>query len=392
MKLLGFKYLARQRILTLALIFTLTSMLFSITAFSFLGFYNGFNAYLGEGGDTVAIYYRGGRTPFTGLVPTYLAERMSSINGVLATSPEVIAPCVIKDESIFARGILPEEFSKINALTMIEGDMLALADANCANVGKGLSKRLGLKLADKVLFFGVLGETYLELQIKGIFESLSPLDDEVLVPLYVAQWLRSVDYSQVTLIRVKIDSDQVSPSTLLEEIAKEAAQSGTSEETEEKPVEEVIPLVKTSFKLEAVGVEEAQKFMKTYLDRYGVTKEALIILSIMVFFFAGASVASASTTLMQQHKHEIEVLRSVGASGKTIKADLLVKVLLWALAASATGTMLAAVALVVFEKSSYLQVLSHRILFQLDPLIISLNFILISLLVAVSIARSSVKQ
>ena len=81
MRLLGFKYLKRQRVLILALIIILSSMLFSVTALSLLGFYKGFTAYLGEGEDIVAVYDRKSRTPFTGLVPAYLAERVSALNG-----------------------------------------------------------------------------------------------------------------------------------------------------------------------------------------------------------------------------------------------------------------------------------------------------------------------
>lgn len=54
MKLIGFfKYLERKRTLTLAVILTLSSMLFSLRVLSLLGFYRGFTAYLGEGGDIV---------------------------------------------------------------------------------------------------------------------------------------------------------------------------------------------------------------------------------------------------------------------------------------------------------------------------------------------------
>jgi len=387
MRLISFRYLRRQRILTLAFILTLASTLFSITAFSLLGFYKGFNAYLGEGEDVVAIYERRSRTPFTGTVPMYLAEQISPIKGVLASSPEVIGPCIVKSESIFIRGIIPEEFSKLNPLTIVEGDMLELTDVNFAIVGKGLAEGLNLKPGDKVLALGVLADRYVEVQVKGIFESQSTMDDEALVPLYVGQWLRGIDYGHVTLIRVKIDKDQLSSCDLLNVIAKEAskpAQTGLGKE-EEKQAEGIIPVVKTSFNLEDIGVEEAQSFMRSYLDKYGVTKEALLILSIMVFILASASVASASTTLIQEHKREIEVLRSLGASKKTLKTDLIVKILSWSLAASAAGILLAAATLTVIGESGYLQVLSHRVLYQLDPLIVALNFVLVSMLVATSI-------
>jgi len=395
MRLRGFKYLQRQRILTLALILTLTSTLFLITAFSLLGFYKGFNAYLGEGEDIVVIYETKGRTPFTGTVPTYLAERINSMEGVLASSPEVIAPCVVKSESIFMRGVIPNEFSTLNPVTILEGNMLELTDVNSAIVGKGLAERLDLKPGDRILVLGVLADRYLELQVKGIYESQSPMDDEALVPLYVGQGLRGMDYNYVTVIRIKIDRVELSPSKLSKEIATLAskhAQTATSEEETEKPAERILPIVEMRFKPEDIGVKEAQKFMKSYLNRYGVTKETLLILSITIFILASASVANASATLIRQHKHEIGVLRSLGASKKTIKTDLLVKLLSWSLAASAAGIALAAATLTVIGESGYLQVLSHRVLFQFDPLTVALNFILVFLLVAITITRSDLKH
>ena len=47
---------------------------FLVNGPNLLGFYKGFTAYLGEGEDIVAVYDRKSRTPFTGLVPAYLAE------------------------------------------------------------------------------------------------------------------------------------------------------------------------------------------------------------------------------------------------------------------------------------------------------------------------------
>lgn len=389
MRLISFRYLRRQRIITLALILTLASALFSITSLSLLGFYKGFNAYLGEGEDIVAIYETRSRTPFTGIVPTYLAERINSMGGVLASSPEVIAPCIVKGEAIFMRGVMANEFSKLDPLIIVEGDMLELTDVDSAIVGKRLAERLDLRPGDEVLVLGVLAERYLELRIKGIYESQSPMDDEALVPLYAGQWLRGIDYNYVTVIRVKIDRAELSPSKLSKEIATLAskpAQTSTGEEGE-KPAERFLPIVETSFKPENIGVKEAQRFVRSYLNRYGVTKEALLILSIIVFILASASIARATTTLLRQHKHEIGVLKALGASKKTIKTDLLVKLLSWSLVASAMGTLSATATLYVIGERGYLQVLSHRILFQLDPLAITLNFILVSLLVAISIVR-----
>ncbi len=389
MKLTGFRYLKKQRILTLTLILTASSMLFSLTAFSLQGFYRGFTAYLGEGEDIITIYNPKTRTHFTSLVPAYLAEKISMLKGVLASSPEALIPCTVNGEALFLRGIIPKEFTKLTPLKILEGNMLELADVNSIILGKNAAQKLGLNTNDKVLVLGVLSDRYLELQVKGIFTSNSAMDDEVLAPLYVGQWLRRADYGQVTLIRVKIDRSQISPSDIMEMIAKEASEptSPTQGEETSPPEETVIPQIIVRFKIEDVGVEEARKFMKNYLDRYGLTREALLVLSAAVFLFSSISIAAAAKTVITQHKGEIAVLRSVGASKKLLKRDILTKLLAWSLIASTIGITLAAVAFKIIQENSYLQVLSHTIPFQLDPLVIALNIILSITLVSISVLR-----
>jgi ABC-type lipoprotein release transport system permease subunit len=391
MRLLGFKYFKRQRVLTLALIITVSSMLFSLTALSLLGFYRGFTAYLGEGKDIVAVYDRKSRTPFTGLVPAYLAERISALNGVLAGSPEAIAPCIVKGESTFLRGIIPEAFTKLNQVTMVEGTMLGLDDLNSAVVGKNVAERLRLKLNDKILVLGVLSDRYLELQVKGIFVSHTPMDDEILAPLHVGQWLRGTDYGHVTLIRFKIDRDAITPSRIFEEIAKEASEPSPPPSTapgQQPP--SITPRIIARFRVEDIGVEEAYNFMRSYMDRYGLTRESLLILSAMVFLFSSFSIAAASKTILAQHKGEINVLRSMGASKRLLKRDMLIKLLPWSIAASSLGLAMAAAVLTVIQGSGHMQVLSHTVPLQIDPLVVALNFILVTLLVSVSILRSDV--
>jgi hypothetical protein len=198
-------------------------MLFSLTALSLLGFYRGFTVYLGEGEDIVAVYDRGSRTPFTGLVPAYLAEKIGALSGVLACSPEAIAPCIVKGEAFFLRGIMPEGFMKLNQLTMMGGRMLEVGDLNCMVVGRNAAERLRINIGDKMLVLSVLADRYVELHVKGIFVSHSPLDDEILTPLHVGQWMRGADYGYVTLIRFKIDRSAITLSRILEEITREAS-------------------------------------------------------------------------------------------------------------------------------------------------------------------------
>lgn len=386
MKLAGFRYFKSRRLLTLALLVTLSSTLFSMTAFTLMGYYRGLYAYLGEGENVIAIYDRKSRTPFTGIVPAYLAETVGRVNGVLAVSPEVIIPCVVKDQSVFLRGIIPENFLKLNQLTVVRGEMLGMEDLNSAMVGERIAERLNLNPGDRILVTGVLADNCFELQVKGVFRSDSPIDDELIAPLHVGQWLRGVGYSQVTLIRVKIDRSLISQASIYEAIAKVASEPESSSGSSQKPSEQpIMPWTWLRFQAGSIGVEEAQKFMEGYMERYGVSRESLLILSAMVFLFSSATVALAAETVIVQHEGELAVLRSIGSSKRLLKADILVKLLPLSAAASLVGVIAAMTILSVIQGYGCLQVLSHAAPLQLDPMILALNFILVLLLVSSSV-------
>lgn len=393
MSLLGLKYIRKQRLLILVLMLTMASALFSVTAFSFLGFYQTFNSYLGEEADVIAIHDRRSSTPFTGLVPMYIATRIQSMEGVLASSPEVVAPATMNEASIFLRGIIPNHFTQLTKITMIHGNPLKLEDTNFAIAGTRLAERLNLKVGNKILVFSILTERYLELEIKGVFESKTPVDDEILVPIYVGQWLRGADYAYATIIRFKIDRSKLSTESLWGAIAEEVKPPGPGTEKPPQPGQAagIMPIPRVGFKPGDIGVEEAQVFMASYLNRYGVTANTLLILSIIVFALASASTFTASQTLIQQHLPEIGVLRSVGMSKKSLKIDLTAKILPYSLTASLTGMAIAVAALLAIDRISHMRALSHTISLQPSPIIMVLNIALTLLTTAISIARSTVR-
>jgi ABC-type lipoprotein release transport system permease subunit len=397
MSLFRFKYLRRQRILTLIVILTLTSTLFSITAYSFFGFYNGFTSYVGEGKDIIAIYSKISRSPFSGLVPIAITNEIAGLKGVIATSPETIAPCIINGKSVFIRGVLPQELSKLNVLTLIQGDNLNLNDTNSAIIGKSLSERLNLKTGDKIILLSVLSEKYVQLQVKGIFQSHSSLDDEAIVPIYIGQWLRGVSYNEVTLVRAKINLDQTSANQLYQEVVNKtapttASPSPTPKSEARQELETLVPLMQTNLNTGNIGIEAAQQFMTNYLDRYGISKDAIVILSFMVLILASGTATCAVTLFIKQHASDIDIIRSIGVSRRKLKIDLSIKMLIWSLIATTMGTLISATILIIFQQLGYLLVLSHAITFQLDPLIIAANFILISALISINIARTELKQ
>ena len=377
MRLLGFKYFNKYRIALLALILTLTSTLFTITALSLLGFYEGFNTYLGEGEDIVVIYDKGSRTPFTGLVPTYLADNISLVNGVLAYSLETIAPCMVNGYPVFIRGVIPRSFFNLTRITMVNGLNIELNDTSSIIVGLNAANRLKLNPGDKVMVLGVLNNQYLELTVKGIYISYSPLDDEVIAPLYVGQWLRGIDYNLATLIRVKADRNRFDLSGL---IKAEDRISG-----EDKPSSKPLPVFHLPSGSKLIGVEEAYKFMRSYLDKYGLTRETIMITATIIFIFASISFLNAQLAFISQHEYEVNVLRALGASWRALRLDLIVKFLPLSIISSIAGFLIGTIILIAANSNNYIQLLLHRITLQLNPLILALNIILAAMLTIVGI-------
>jgi ABC-type lipoprotein release transport system permease subunit len=221
--------------------------MFLVTAFSFLSLYNGFTEYIGEEDGVIALHGNRGSTPLTTIVPTYLSENVSRLNGVIASSPEVIAPVTMDDIAVFIRGINPEEFTKLTTLTIINGESLSINDSAATIVGKNLAHKLNLHVGDKILVYGLLSKTYAELTIKGIYASESIIDDESLVPLYVGQWLRGISYNYVSIIRMKLDYTLTNIDTIYAELAKNATVStpaptlSPTSNTNQKSLNELIP-------------------------------------------------------------------------------------------------------------------------------------------------------
>lgn len=392
--LLRFRYLRFKHFLVFLTILTLASALFSFTALSFLGFYNSFNAYLGEDQNVIAVYNRQSRTPFTGTLPAYLTNQVSAVNGVLGCSPETITPCMVNEQVFFIRGVIPQEFSTLNAVKMIEGNYLRLTDLNSIILGVRLADRLNVNLYDRVLVFGVLADQYVELQVSGIYLANSSMDDECLVLLNVGQFLRGVSYNYVSLIRVKINPDVVSSDIIYEELVNKAVQpSGTSKSTfDQSPkYREILPWSTATFLMSELGVGSPQRFMQSYLDKYGVTEQTLILLSVVVCFFVSATVLFAAQTFLQQHRGEISVLRSMGASKRTLKLDIFCKVFPWSFASAGVGLLVAILFLSVLQEFVSLSILSHNVTFSPSPTVLLMCFVLMSALASLSIAFLEIK-
>lgn len=388
---LPFRYLRWRRILAFMTVLVLSSILSSITALSLISFYKGVSAYMGEEKGITVLYDTKSRTPFTGLIPAFLADKAIMMKEVSACSPEVITPCIVKGKPVFLRGVLLEEFLKISAISIIDGQMLNAGDINSVIIGRRASERIGVEAGDKILVIGVLSPVCFELRVKGIFKSDGPLEDEIIAPLHIGQWLRGTGYNYVTIIRVKGGCINFQE-TILKPIAEETAKPDRPEKRDSSggKLSEHVAAQWTAirFRAEDIGIRETEEFMRDYMERYGVTRESILILSIATIIFSGATILLAAETLISQHSDEIGVLRSIGASRKLLKRDIIFKLFPVFLTATVLGITAAIALLDIVLERGMLQVLFHNIQLQVDVFALILIASAILAVIIVGVWRS----
>jgi ABC-type lipoprotein release transport system permease subunit len=260
-------------------------------------------------------------------------------------------------------------------------------------IGKNVADRLNLNVGDEALVFSSVADRYLSLKIGGVFLFDSGMDDEVFVLLSVGQWLRFSDYNHVTLIRVKTNPEIVTSAQVYEALSKSVqnqtvSSTVSSSSSQYANYQSLISWVPINFNIDQLSVTSTQTIMKSYLDRYGVTKEALSILSVLVFLLSSLTVVAATQTLLRQHKAEVETLQFVGASKRTLKLDILFKLLPASFLACGLGAFIAYVLLGWLNSKGFLSVLAHGLTLSFDPLVLMLNFVLVLSLVSFGVLRS----
>ncbi len=210
----------------LFLIISLSLLASSLSSFSLgviLGLIDSSSGYLGGGENVLVIYNEKARTPYTGRVPLYLEENLKKLDGVLEVSPEVITPTMVEKEIVMCRGADLSKFLNFQDLSLDVGDYWSKQDYNApvAIAGASLANRLKLSVGSTIRVHSTMVDFNVKIRIVGIFSSQnSLLNDELLIPLQLAQKFAYDAFNHVTLFQVRYDPNVISKENLLK-IVKE---------------------------------------------------------------------------------------------------------------------------------------------------------------------------
>jgi len=326
--------------------------------------------------NVYVIYDRKSSTPFTGLVPLALTANLSNAEGVLEVSPEVVVPVRIRSQYLVLRGVTPS-FFKITKLELVEGAELRDIDEYVALVGVKAAEALGVSVGDRLIVLSVFRSIYVELEVVGVYRADPPLDGEVIAPLPVGQWLRGVDYSYVTQIRIMIDPERFDTSTITE-IQGEHIAGG------EETWKGFIPLRAVKVKPGVVGGTSSRRFMEGYLARYGLDPISINVASITTAVLAGLTIVYAAIVIVMMQRSQTVVFTLVGAKEAIVKTTIIMKLLAGTVLASVAGFLLAYTYLDVSLKG--VKIVYHGIIVGLNPELLALEVVIVLALTAMGVA------
>ena len=369
------------------------SAIVAFTACISLGVFHTMSNLLTTGaGDVMIIYGADAMSPQTSVISLSIYGELMSMEGVEAISPEVVSVAVLlNDVPIVVRGVDPGSVGDFVDLKMLDGVFISGDRYFEAALGLEASRRLGLKTGERVLLRSILTRNFIEVEIVGVYESKTSLDDEILIPIQAAQWLRGLPPNAVSMMRIKIDENLLSQ----EKLSKVVGGGGAGESVVSR-ASRIIGLLFSASQGTPPSryvVRSAIESMQEFVAREIKLNEASFW-SIAMLVFAGSTstIILASTLFILDHAREISIIKSIGGSRRvhfTVLVIVLVSSLLAGLAGSTIGYLMSR----VFSESSLLIIGTYTIEPMMDAVIplASAGLTSIASLVATKTAIDSVE-
>jgi len=155
--------------------------------------------------DVYVITDKGTNSVINSKLDISLADQLIELGIVDDASPEIFAFGELRGSAVVIRGVNFTSFLVVEAPQLIEGELPDDSDLSNALVGKRLAERINLAIGDRIPLVGSYNPSVAEVEIRGIIESGSGIDDELIVSLPVAQTISGTPSSQVSIIRVRGD-------------------------------------------------------------------------------------------------------------------------------------------------------------------------------------------
>jgi len=354
------KIIKWKKLAPILLTVSAASAIVAFTACVSLGVFHTISSLLTAGAEDIMIIYGAdAMSPQTSVISLAIYDELMSMEGVEVVSPEAVSVAVLlNDMPIVVRGVDPSSVEDFLDLKMLEGVFISGDRYFEAVIGLEAFKRFGLKTGERVLLRSILTRNFIEVEIVGVYESKTSLDDEILIPLQAAQWLRGLPPNTVSMMRVKIDERLLSREKLSQVVGEGGA--GESAVSRVSRIMSLLFSVSQGALPSRYVVKSASESMQEFIAREIKLNEASFW-SIAILVFAGSmsTIILASTLFILDHAREISIVKSIGGS-RRVNSTFLV-VLVSSLPAGLAGSTIGYLMSKAFSESNLLIIGTYTI-------------------------------
>jgi ABC-type lipoprotein release transport system permease subunit len=328
---------SKKAIFFLVLILLTTSAAFAVTSSILLSVDNTASEMLGESPNTIVIAQANSRAPFLGIVPLALSDYLGSLSGVQTISPEVFAPATLSNHAVMVRGVEPAQFMELQNPAILEGSPLAANDTTQAMVGAILAKQLNLHPGSQITIIGGVRATMAQLTVKAVFSTGTPLDNEVVAPLWVGDWLRGLTYSEVSILRIEVGPHST-PSQVAQQVQQLVKNSSTASGGGQGPAETGLPVSSHLTDLARLDIEASPSVSSSFFSKtVGLSQENILLISALVFLSMSVAIICALQEAGFSSRNEFGTLRTIGISSRRLSWNLVLVATSLSLVASVAG-------------------------------------------------------
>ncbi|MDW8069037.1 MAG: ABC transporter permease, partial [Anaerolineae bacterium] len=234
-----------------------------------------------------------------------IAEATGSLRRNVLLPPEVASRAGVNAVTLV--GVEPEVAARLRHYPLKEGRFLNAGDGNAAVISKGLAEKLALAVGDRLTLPSATGTT--DLEVVGILDVPSiPGVEEVYIPLPVAQRLLGIP-GQINVIEAVVkpgvDRDEV----------KKAALAALGDLFKAEPPE--------------MGEE--------LIASLRMGEVAFALFGVMALAIGAFIILNTFRTVVVERRHDLGMLRAVGASRRAVVGLMLAESLLQGLLGTAAG-------------------------------------------------------
>ncbi len=333
---------SKRAIYSLALVLLITSAAFTVTSSILLSVENTASGMLGESANTIVVDQGNSRAPFLGILPLALAGSLGTVPGVRTVSPEVFAPSTLWDQPVMVRGVDPTSFLEVQEPVIVEGSAISANDTAQAMVGDTLAKQLSLHPGSQITLVGGVRATIAQLTVKGVISTGTPIDNEVVVPIWAGDWLRGLSYGTASILRIEVGAHE-DPSQVALQVQRVVKNlSSGAGGSQGAQIEAYLPITSHLGSLAKLDIQASPEVSSTFFSKSaGLSEENVLLVSALVFLSMSVAIVCAIQEAVFRSRNELGVLRTLGMSSRRLSLNLALVSASLGLVASVAGLLLA---------------------------------------------------